>query len=60
MTAKEAMKILLKDFHIADYVCDVRDYYRGEEDGYEGDSWDHPKVKEFSEIIKTLEAWTKE
>jgi len=60
MTPKEAMKILLKDFHIQDYVYDVRDYHMGENDGYEGNSWDHPKVKEFLELIKILRAWAKE
>lgn len=60
MTLKEAITVLVKDEHLGDFVYNVRDNANGSGDGYKGNSWDHPRVKKFSEAVTALENYLKE
>lgn len=55
MDLREAIKALIEEYHLADYAYDVRGRAVGSQDGFEGNSWDHPKVKRFSEAVSALE-----
>lgn len=59
MTREEAVRALLYEFHIADFVYHIRDRISKEEwDVLEKEgriSWDAPSVKRYSEAICTLE-----
>jgi len=46
MTLDEAVKALVEEFSIEDYIYDVRDRVGG--------SWDHPRVVRFSDVVMTL------
>jgi len=58
MTLDEAIKILVEEFSIGDYVYDVRERAGGTE-GHTGSSWEHPKVLRFSEAVTVLEQHVK-
>ena len=51
---RKAIDDLLNKFHLEDYVYNIREQASGSEDGFEGNSWDHPDVLRFSEIVTTL------
>lgn len=56
MDLKEALKVVLKDESLEDYIYHVRESARetrSEEDKYES-SWDLPRVKRFAEACKVL------
>ena len=55
MTLVEAIRVLVREEHIGDFVYNIRERAMGEQDGYKGDSWDHPRVKRFSEAVSVLE-----
>ena len=58
MTLKEALKVVLVDEFLEDWIYDVRDRSSGnrsEEDKYT-DRWDLPRVKNFAEACKVLRA----
>jgi hypothetical protein len=59
MTVPEAIAYLLDEFRLEEYVDVVRDDAR-EEDGFEGLSWDHPKVQRFQEACAALRASAKD
>ena len=54
MTLIEAIRVLVVDAHIEDFIYTVRECAMGEHDGYEGSSWDHPRVKRFSDAVSRL------
>lgn len=59
LTLKEALKVVLKDESIEDFVYNVRDRAsesRSEEDKYT-DRWELPRVKNFSEAVTVLEKY---
>lgn len=60
MTLYEALKVVVKDEHLADYIYHVREHAMGSGDGYTGESWNHPRVKRFSEAVTVLENYVKE
>lgn len=44
----------INEYHnLGDQVYDVRDNHGGD-DGFTGNSWEHPKVKAYGEAVKTL------
>lgn len=54
MTLKEAIKVLVDEEHIGDFVYDIKE--RAYEDrSFKGNSWDHPRVKRFSDAVAALE-----
>lgn len=55
MTLKDALKVVLRDEHLCDYIYHVREAAVGSGDGFEGSSWDHPRVLKFSEAVTRLE-----
>jgi hypothetical protein len=59
MTVAEAIAYLLDEFRLEEYIDVVRDDAR-EEEGFEGLSWDHPKVQRFQEACATLRAAAEE
>lgn len=59
MTVKEALDIVLHTECLGDYVYQVRDQARESEDGFEGNSWDHPRVIAFNEAVDVLENYYK-
>lgn len=48
-----AIDALVNELHIADYIYDVRESISGDS-SHSGSSWDHPKVKRFSECVAVL------
>lgn len=54
MTERQALKVVLEDEHLEDKVYDVRERAAGDV-GWKGDSWDHPRVKAFSDAVVTLQ-----
>lgn len=57
MEIKEAIRILLEEEYLADYIYNVRSQAVEMDLEYKGNSWDHPRVKRFEEIVKTLETF---
>lgn len=59
MTKEEAVRALLYEFAIADFIYNIRERIGDEEWDWleENDlsSWDAPSVKKYSEAISTLE-----
>lgn len=55
MTLPEAIDYLLDEFHLGDYVYDVRSRAVESGEPFEGNSWDHPKVLKFAEAVKALQ-----
>lgn len=54
MELKEAIRILVKDENLGDFIYNVRE--RANESGrFKGNSWDHPRVKRFSDAVTRLE-----
>lgn len=51
---KQAIKELVTKFALGDMVYTVRERTIEDEE-YEGDSWEHPDVLRFSEIVTILE-----
>lgn len=54
MTVHEAIKALIEEFSIEDMVYHVRERAAESGDNYVGNSWMHPKVVRFSEVVTTL------
>lgn len=54
---KQALHELLTVYHIGDYVYDVRERACETGEKFEGNSWDHPKVVRFAEIIGILKSY---
>lgn len=50
---KEALRELLDDYHLEDFIYDVREGLDLPAD-FEGSTWEHPKVVRFGEIVTTL------
>lgn len=48
-----ALRVLLRE-NLGDWVYDVRSRAAESGDGYAGNSWDHPRVTEFSEAVQTI------
>lgn len=58
MTLREAIRVLVEEEHIGDFVYNVRERTY-EDTSYKGNSWDHPRVKRFSDAVTALEIWLK-
>jgi hypothetical protein len=56
MELKEAIRILLKEEHLEDWIYDVRERTH-EDSGWKGDSWEHPRVVRFGEVCNTLKEY---
>jgi hypothetical protein len=56
MTVEEALRILLYEEYLEDWIYDIRDRARENDGMFEGNSWEHPRVKRFEEICKVLKA----
>jgi hypothetical protein len=54
MDLKEAIHVLVKEEFLGDWVYSVRERALSDE-SYTGNSWDHPRVKRFSQAVKVLE-----
>jgi len=54
MTVEEAIRALLDEYQIGDYVYDVRSTALEEDPEYTGESWEHPTVKRFADVLDTL------
>jgi len=52
MTLKEAIKILIEDEFLGDFVYDIRE--RCLDDEFKGNSWDHPRVLRFNDAVNRL------
>jgi hypothetical protein len=50
---RAAIDALLNEFHIGDYVYDVRERAAGDST-HMGNTWEHPKVKQFNACIEVL------
>jgi hypothetical protein len=58
MDIKEAIKILLEEEFIEDWIYDVRDLASSSGDGFKGNMWDHPRVIRFGEICSVLKKFS--
>ncbi len=60
MTREEAIDALVNEFHIGDYVYNVRERVTEDREWFmanpQASSWDHPKVKRFSDAVTALRA----
>lgn len=54
---KRAIKDLLERYHLGDYIYHVRENTDMTE--WDGNTWDHPNVLRFAEILKLLEVMAK-
>lgn len=54
-----ALKVLLEE-SLGDWVYDVRARAATSNDGFEGNSWEHPRVKTFSGAVTTIHNAVKE
>jgi len=52
MTLKEAIKILVEDESIGDFIYNIRE--RALDSEFEGNSWDHPRVIRYSNAVERL------
>lgn len=57
MDLKEAICILIKKEHIEDFIYDVRNRAVETDLAYKGNSWEHPRVKQYSEAINVLKKY---
>lgn len=55
MTLLEALRVVLREEHLADTVYSVKSRAGEMGDGFTGNLWDHPRVGRFSEAVDTLE-----
>lgn len=55
MTPKEAIHLLLTEYHLPQFEEVYRDDAKAD-DTFDGPSWEHPKVKQFREICRVLQA----
>lgn len=60
MDLKEAIKVLVNEEHLGDFIYNIRDRVNSSGERFEGSSWDHPRVKRFSDAVKALEDYIKE
>ncbi len=59
MTLNEAINLLVNKEHIGDFIYTIRE--RTYEDrAFKGNSWDHPRVKAYSDAVKVLEDYLKQ
>lgn len=49
-TAVDLLRALLEEYQVADSIYSIREIAAGDTE-FDGDSWDHPRVKRFSEIV---------
>ena len=56
MTLREAIKVLVKDEYIGDFVYSVRERVLSDTE-YKGSSWDHPRVKHYADAVAALKIW---
>lgn len=54
-----ALRTLVAE-NLGDWIYDVRESAAGSGDGFEGSSWDHPRVKAFSDAVALIERIVKE
>ena len=54
MTLTEALKVVVEEEHLEDFIYTVRERACQSGDGYKGKSWDHPRVKRFNEAVRIL------
>ena len=59
MTIIEALRVLLPELDEGPFIYSVRDRVRENDDCYEGDSWDHPRVKRVACAISVVKAFLK-
>lgn len=52
---EQGIRELLDDYHLEDFIYNVRDNLDLIEE-FEGSTWDHPRVVRFGEIVTTLRA----
>jgi hypothetical protein len=60
MDLKEAIRVMVKEEHLGDWVYDVRSRAMESGDGYKGNLWHHPRVNRFCEALKVLEDYSKD
>lgn len=58
MDLKEAIKVLVEDEFIGDFIYNVRERTY-EDSNFRGNSWDHPRVKRYGNAVAFLENWLK-
>jgi hypothetical protein len=59
VTLNEALRILVEEEHLGDWVYDIRERALSNDPDFEGSSWDHPRVKRFGEVFRVIEAHVK-
>lgn len=54
MDLKEAIKVVVEEEHLGDFVYTVRDRAMESDPRFRGNSWDHPRVARFSQAVERL------
>jgi len=57
--ARAAIRVLLEEHHLADFVYNVRQRAAEGGQSFQGNSWEHPKVRSFAGAVETLRAFAK-
>lgn len=57
---KGALRDLIRKYHLGDYVYDIRERVREDEDEWfknnpGSSSWDHPDIERFSDCVEIIE-----
>jgi len=54
MTLKEAIRILIEEEHMEDWIYHVKSAAAEDGSRWKGSLWDHPRVQRYSEVCKVL------
>jgi hypothetical protein len=60
MDLQTALKTLLDDESVGDFIYSIRDRAGESGEPFEGSSWDHPRVRAYSDAIEALTKFQKE
>lgn len=55
MTLAEALRVVIRDESLPDFVYRVRERVSEEDAEYTGSSWAHPRVRRFADACERLE-----
>ncbi len=55
MTVQEALKVLLREESIEDFIYNVRERAAGDP-AFKGNTWDHPRITRYNDACQALKA----
>ena len=57
MTLDDALRVLMRE-HLSDFIYNIRERV-GADASYTGNSWDHPRVKDWSDACMIIQDYLK-